>query len=124
MNYSKIIKIIKDTEKNYDFGSAPSEYITETLIEAMDDASEVISHLEDNQSEICAEEVIYYFNAMKYLSENDNSLHESIALALEYGYELKDITSEVLASLLKTQKNNESFGDFLKELDANLEGIN
>ena len=45
-------------------------------------------------------EIIYYFKAMKYLSEHDNSLTLSIELASEYGIETDNINSELLATIL------------------------
>ena len=43
---------------------------------------------ENNGFEI---EIIYYSNAMEYLTRNDTSLMESIEIAVDYGYELKNI---------------------------------
>ena len=54
-------------------------------------------------------EIIYYYNAMEYLSENDGSLQESMGIAEEMGYDLGSINSELLASLLASQKASESF---------------
>lgn len=54
-------------------------------------------------------EVIYYNNAMEYLTTNDASLTNSIELARDLGYELKDINSELLATLLKTQEVEQFF---------------
>ena len=51
--------------------------------EDFESANELIEAM---QQEISEDEVIYYSTAMKYLSENDNSLHESMALAGELGY--------------------------------------
>ncbi len=52
----------------------------------------------DDAVEYCHEqEIIYYHNAMAYLSENDPSLRDSIAMAIELGF--KDINSELLATL-------------------------
>ena len=48
-------------------------------------------------------EIIYYVNAIKYLQENDASLHESLEIAKEFGFELKNLNSEVLASLLASR---------------------
>jgi hypothetical protein len=48
-------------------------------------------------------EIIYYYNAIQYLKDNDNSLRESLEIAHEYGYEAKNINSELLASLLASQ---------------------
>ena len=49
-------------------------------------------------------EIIYYSNAIDYLAENDPSLHESLELAYEFGFELSKLNSEVLASLLASEK--------------------
>ena len=54
-------------------------------------------------------EIIYYSNAIQYLSENDKSLMDSIGIALENGFTLENINSELLASLLATQKVSEDF---------------
>ena len=62
-------------------------------------------------------EVIYYANAIKYLHENDASLHESLEIAAEYGYELKNLNSEVLASLLASRNSQESFHDVRYEIE-------
>jgi len=56
-------------------------------------------------------EIIYYSNAIEYLSENDKSLMDSIGIALENGYTLENINSELLASLLASQKVSEDFYD-------------
>ena len=48
-------------------------------------------------------EIIYYSKAMAYLSENDNSLYESLEIAKEYGYTIEKLNSELLATLLYQQ---------------------
>ena len=48
-------------------------------------------------------EIIYYSKAMAYLSENDNSLYESLEIAGEYGYTTQNLNSELLATLLYQQ---------------------
>ena len=45
-------------------------------------------------------EIIYYSKAIKYLANNDPSLSASIDVALEAGYELDEVNSELLATLL------------------------
>ena len=45
-------------------------------------------------------EVVYYSNAMKFLSENDESLSKSLEIADNLGYEVKNLNSELLATLL------------------------
>ena len=62
-------------------------------------------------------EIIYYSNAIKYLQENDASLQESLEIAEEYGYELKNLNSEVLASLLASRNAQESFYDIREEIE-------
>ena len=62
-------------------------------------------------------EIIYYSNAVKYLQENDPSLRESLEIAEEYGYELKNLNSEVLASLLASRYSQESFYDIKEEIE-------
>ena len=62
-------------------------------------------------------EVIYYSNAIKYLQENDASLQESLEIAEEYGYGLKNLNSEVLASLLASRNSQESFYDVRGEIE-------
>tara|TARA_R110002051_G_scaffold255468_1_gene314553 strand:- start:89 stop:454 length:366 start_codon:yes stop_codon:yes gene_type:complete len=54
----------------------------------------------DEAIEFCyQEEIIYYYNAIKYLSENDSSLRESLDLAHDMGCTLENLSSETLATL-------------------------
>ena len=66
-------------------------------------------------------EVIYYSNAMKYLSENDQSLNESINIALELGYELDNVNSELLATLLNERNNQEAFSELTDIIETYFE---
>lgn len=75
-------------------------------------------------------EIIYYSNAIKYLLDNDPSLHESLEIAGDMGYEVRDLTSEILASLLashtereKFEKLEDDFNDLFElfEVDEDLE---
>lgn len=54
-------------------------------------------------------EIIYYSNAIQFLLENDNSLNESLNLASELGYKMENINSELLASLLASEKVRNDF---------------
>ena len=76
---------------------------------------EITDVLHDNNA--FDQEVIYYSTAIKYLQENDPSLQESIEIASEYGFELKNLNSEVLASLLKTQNVQNKFSDLETEIE-------
>lgn len=62
-------------------------------------------------------DIIYYATAMEYLSKNDPSLQESMALASDLGYEASNINSELLASLLASQQVREDFTDLESEID-------
>lgn len=63
-------------------------------------------------------DIIYYGNAMEYLSENDPSLHKSLGIAAELCYNTEDLSSEVLASLLASQNCREEWNDLKNEIDS------
>ncbi len=88
------------------------------LENAFDSISEAID--ENNGFDI---EIIYYSNAMEYLTRNDNSLCESIEIALDYGYELKNINSELLASLLASKNSREKFNNYENEINELFKNI-
>lgn len=69
-------------------------------------------------------EIIYYSRAMEYLMNNDNSLRESLALADEMGYEPKNLSSEVLASLLASQEVRTDFENLRDDIEAFFEELN
>jgi len=52
-------------------------------------------------------EIIYYSQAMRYLTYRDISLQNSMQLAADLGYTPENINSELLASLLATQYSME-----------------
>ena len=68
-------------------------------------------------------EVIYYYNAIKYLQENDPSLMEALEIAAEYGYEAKNLNSEILASLLKSQNVRDEFSELKDEINEFFESL-
>jgi len=55
------------------------------------------------------QEVIYYTNAMDFLKKNDASLNECLEIADEYGYQVRDLNSEILATVLKTKLCKQDF---------------
>ena len=63
------------------------------------------------------EEVIYYSRAIEFLAEHDPSLHRSLELAAEMGYEPQNLSSEILASLLASEVKRAEFLDL--EVDIN-----
>ena len=68
---------------------------------------------------IQAIEIIYYFNAINILKEEDQSLTESFEIAEEYGYELKSLNSEILASLLIQKRCFYELSEFMQEVEEN-----
>ena len=68
-------------------------------------------------------EIIYYHRAIEYLRLNDASLHESLSIASEYGYDCKDLNSEILASLLASQNAREEFSELQNKIEDFFEGI-
>ena len=73
-----------------------------------DTPQEVLDYVEDCRYEIIdwQTEFIYYYDAIKYLEENDQSLTESLELAYNLWYDLKNLNSCILASLLKQEDEN------------------
>lgn len=63
-------------------------------------------------------DIVYYSNAIEYLKENDPSLKDSIEIAIEMGFELSGLSSEVLASLLASRNAVEGFGELQDEIDT------
>ncbi|HHT62001.1 MAG TPA: hypothetical protein GXZ99_07720 [Bacteroidales bacterium] len=62
-------------------------------------------------------EIIYYRNAIDYLSKNDPSLHESLQLAADFGFNLTDLSSEVLASLLASENCRNDFSALQTDIE-------
>lgn len=62
-------------------------------------------------------EIIYYSNAMEYLSNNDPSLQESLEIASEFGYTPDNLNSEILASLLASKTAREDFSGLEDEIN-------
>lgn len=66
-------------------------------------------------------EIIYYDRAIKYLAAQDPSLREALEIADEYGYRPKDLSSEILATLLNEQKTREIYYDLRNEIEEILQ---
>jgi arsenate reductase-like glutaredoxin family protein len=76
----EIKEIVKNLQTHYDFNDYVLNFIDEEELKACEDTSEIIALFEkaNEDREITDTEVIYYASAMEYLSENDNSLTESL----------------------------------------------
>ena len=71
--------------------------------------------LDDNNA--LSVDIIYYSEAIKFLAENDNSLKESLNLAFQLGYDIKNVNSEMLASLLATEMLRNDFYSYESEIN-------
>lgn len=113
-NFEKVISFLDKQKSDIDF-----RYHLQG--EDFESAEDVRNILDDaNAFDV---EIIYYSRAIEYLAENDNSLHESLSIASEMGFDLKNLSSETLASLLASQNEREAFADIETELQELLEKI-
>ena len=68
-------------------------------------------------------EIIYYSNAIDFLAKNDPSLIESLEIASELGYEVQNLNSEILASLLASKLVREEFYELEDEINSFFEAL-
>ena len=65
--------------------------------------------------------VIYYSTAMNFLAENDSSLNESIEIAVNLGYNIESLNSELLATLLLQSRLHEELSEIYSDLEELIE---
>jgi len=82
--------------------------------EGLLDAGDVEGHIHGAINE---QKIINKYHAMKYLSENDPSLCESLVLAENVDFELEDLSSETLATLHYQNELQNRLHGFLQEYD-------
>ena len=104
----------RELERKYslDIETIPYEYYDD-----FEDAKDFERYFEELEYSTHQTECIYYSNAMKYLSEHDNSLNESLEIASEMGYEVEQLNSELLATLLMQRKELEALYDAKDDLE-------
>jgi hypothetical protein len=106
---------LKELFNGYDNLSSWIDLNDDTLNDNMFETSEYLrEYLEDRIRE---QEIVYYASAMDYLKDNDNSLRTSLEIASSYGYELKNLSSEILASLLLQEDLLEELINFINEVE-------
>ena len=105
----KIITFLDSLKIDIDFAN----YISD--IDDITSEEELQEELQENQA--FDVEIIYYANAIEYLKEYDQSLSDSIEIALEYGYTLENINSEILASLLASQNLRDEYQEKSNEIE-------
>ena len=92
MNISKKLQKLAE-DNNFDIDLANLYYNEDTFNDFCDKVNDAIMQ----------EEIIYYYEAMKYLTREDASLSQSIEIASEFGYTTENLNSELLATLLYQQ---------------------
>ena len=112
MNFYDFLEQLTD---KYDLEHNPNHFLDDPTRDDITDFDHLCDELRDNG--FFNIEEIYYSVAIKYLSENDSSLAESLELAHFMGYEVQDLNSEILASLLASENFTREF--FELEEDVN-----
>ena len=118
---AKIEAFLNSLDAKIEINDNLINYVDIDEIDNDDAFSSIYEMIDENGGFDC--EVIYYSNAIKYLQENDPSLNESLEIAAQYGYELKDVNSEILASLLKSQNVRNEFIELRDEINDFFESL-
>tara|TARA_R110000824_G_C15169162_1_gene672729 strand:- start:1080 stop:1409 length:330 start_codon:yes stop_codon:yes gene_type:complete len=104
-----INKLQQITEDNqFDIDLANLYYKEDTFEDFSEKVTEAIMN----------EEIIYYYEAMKYLAREDASLSQSLEIASEYGYTVENLNSELLATLLYQQNLNNQWAEISEEVET------
>jgi len=97
---------------------------TEIELDYLFNEGMTIDELEDAvQTYISEQEIIYYSNAIKYLSENDPSLNEPMSIAEEFGYTPSQLNSELLATLLYQRQLSEEWYNIKDDVEQIIEEL-
>ena len=118
---AKIEAFLNSLDAKIEINDKLINYLDIDNIDFTDAFSSIYEMIDENGGFDC--EVIYYSNAIKYLQENDPSLNESLEIASELGYELKNLNSEILASLLKSQNVRDEFLELRDEINDFFESL-
>lgn len=123
--YEILEKYEKQSQEDLDF----TDYITVDdiidIIKEYGNVDKIIEEIDEhfNNSEIFYREVIRYSNAIEYLKEYDPSLMESAEEAFYCGYDIKNISSEILASLLKSKKSKDEYYELWENIKSEIEDL-
>lgn len=99
----------------------PLEYFTIEEIKDMGDFDTLTDEMNDKGA--FDQEIIYYSNAIKFLSENDPSLRYSLEIASEFGYNTDSLNSEILASLLLSEIEKDKWHENQNEINDIIETL-
>lgn len=116
------------TQNKKDFLNKLSENLQNDIcehvshLEEITDFEELQEELEEN--DFFNVEIIYYYKAANYLLEHDPSFTESLEIAEEYDFQVKNLNSEVLASLHASQSLREDFYQLEEEIEDFFTNLN
>ena len=115
-NRQKVTEFLRGLHTEID----PTDYINVEDLEIEDFQNDIFDTICDTiqGNNGFDQEVIYYASAIEYLAENDPSLRESLEIASDFGFDPKNLNSEILASLLKTQNVTEEFYKLRDEVNS------
>ena len=117
----KIETFFAELDEQIELNDNIINYVDIDAIDENDAFNSIYEMIEENDGFNC--DVIYYSNAIKYLQENDPSLRESLEIAEEYGYDIKNLNSEILASILKSQNVRNEFLELRDEINEFFESL-
>ncbi len=92
-----------------------SNYVDVNNIDPDDPFNSICEMIEENGGFDTG--IVYYSNAIYFLVKNDPSLTESLEIAKEYGYDVQNLNSEILASLLASKFAREEFYELEDEIN-------
>ena len=108
--------LVKDNDLEFSFDCVDIE-----SIDYEDAFNSILEMLEEGDA--FNVEIMYHSKAMEYLTEHDNSLKDCLRLASELGYRLETLSSEVLASLLASDKARDDYNNLEHEINDFFEAI-
>lgn len=132
--FLKNIENYSDLEFEIDFFKLDGENLKKFIDDNLNLDSEILETILDNLEnikgqnfcdvdkfkqyliEVYGSEITYYHKALEFLKDHDPSLRNSLKLASDLGFELKNLNSEILASLLK----EDIFRDLVNSNDEDL----
>lgn len=107
----EIKEILKNPGYSYLCNSLDINYLLDSQFKNLDGFSELLNEY------INEHEIIYYSCAMEFLRDNDTSLIESLEIAEEFGYSPKNLSSEILATLLFQKYAHEEGQKLIEEIE-------
>ena len=102
-----------------------ADYVSKQEINKLDNITDIINHLNcimyENEVLHDESEIIYYDRAFEVLRKYDPSFEKTLNIARDYGYDIEDLNSEILASLLMYKVMEMQYNEYLEVLKKALE---